>query len=347
MSGGVDSSVAAALLKEEGRDVVGVGLRLTDSPPSESFHRGCCAPRDLADARAVASKLDIPFYVLDVRESFRETVIDNFIGEYARGRTPVPCIACNQVVKFDYLAGRAKGFGAEQLATGHYARVVEVDGHLTLARSADRAKDQTYFLFGMSQDQLTHTLFPLGEYEKQRTREIARGLGLPTADKPESQEICFVPENDYRLFLEAEAPGIDRPGEIVDREGNRLGGHPGVTHFTVGQRRGLGLGGGEPRYVVGLDADTATVVVGERCDLECESFRAERLRWSIPFDSAEKRLSVQVRSHQRAVPCRVVPMEDGVAEVFPEDPAALGAVPPGQAAVFYDDNIMHGGGWVA
>ena len=352
MSGGVDSSVAAALLKEEGRDVVGVGLRLTDLPPSESFHRGCCAPRDLADARAVASRLDIPFYVMDVRESFREAVIDNFIGEYARGRTPVPCIACNQVVKFDYLAERAKGFGAARLATGHYARVVEAGDRLTLARSADREKDQTYFLFGMSQAQLAHTLFPIGEYEKERTREVARGLDLSTADKPESQEVCFVPENDYRLFLEAEAPDIDRPGEIVDREGNRLGSHPGVSHFTVGQRRGLRLGGGEPRYVIGLEADTATVVVGERCELERESFRAERLRWSIPFDAPENRLSVQVRSRQRAVPCRVVLSDGGAAEVFPEDPAALGAVPPGQAAVFYDGDaahgdIMHGGGWVA
>ncbi|MBT5947012.1 MAG: tRNA 2-thiouridine(34) synthase MnmA, partial [Nitrospinaceae bacterium] len=258
MSGGVDSSVAAALLKEQGRDVVGVGLRLTDQPPSDSFHRGCCAPRDLADARAVATKLDIPFYVMDVRESFRETVIDNFIGEYARGRTPVPCIACNQVVKFDYLAERARGFGADSLATGHYARITEVDGHLTLARSADKEKDQTYFLFGMTQAQIAHTEFPLGDFEKKKTREIARSLGLHTADKPESQEICFVPENDYRLFLQAESPGVDRPGDIVDLEGNKVGSHPGVTNFTVGQRRGLGLGGKDPRFVVGLEAETAT-----------------------------------------------------------------------------------------
>ena len=347
MSGGVDSSVAAALLKEDGCDVVGVGLRLTDQPPSDSFHRGCCAPRDLADARAVAAKLDIPFYVMDVRESFRETVIDNFIGEYARGRTPVPCIACNQVVKFDYLAERARGFGADRLATGHYARIAEVDGRLTLARSADKEKDQTYFLFGMSQAQIAHTEFPLGDFEKEKTREIARRLDLHTADKPESQEICFVPENDYRLFLQAEAPGIDRPGDIVDLEGNRVGSHQGVTNFTVGQRRGLGLGGGDPRFVVGLEAETATVVVGERSALERESFRAEKVRWSIPFAGSEKRLSVQVRHRQKAVPSRVVPLGDDSVEVFPENPTALGAVPPGQAAVFYDGDILHGGGWVA
>ena len=347
MSGGVDSSVAAALLKEQGYEVVGVGLRLADRPKVESFHRGCCAPRDLADARAVASKLGIPFYVMDVRESFRRSVIDSFISEYASGRTPVPCIACNQVVKFDYLAERARGVGAECLATGHYARIVEASGRLALARSADREKDQTYFLFGMTQAQIAHTLFPLGDIEKKRTRAIARELGLPTADKPESQEICFVPEDDYRAFLRSEAPDIDRPGAIFDMAGHRLGSHPGVTHFTVGQRKGLRLGGGGAHNVVGLEADTATVVGGERSDRERESFLAERISWSIPVEGDEKRLSVQVRHRQRAVPCRVAPRDDGAAEVFPEDPAALGAVPPGQAAVFYDGDVLQGGGWVA
>jgi tRNA-specific 2-thiouridylase len=347
MSGGVDSSVAAALLVEEGHDVVGVGLRLTDSPPSASFHRGCCAPRDLADARAVAAKLDIPFYVLDVRESFRETVIENFIDEYARGRTPVPCVACNQVVKFDYLAEKARGFGAEKIATGHYAKLVTHEGRLTLARSADREKDQTYFLFGMSQAQLAHSTFPLGDFEKARTREVARGLGLAVADKPESQEICFVPEDDYRSFLKGERPDIDKPGDIVDPEGNRLGRHEGVTNFTVGQRRGLRLGGGEPRYVLELHPETATVVVGGRDGLERERFLAEKVRWSIPIPPEGMRLSVQVRHRQRAAACRVTPQADGFAEVRPDDPAALGAVPPGQAAVFYDGDILMGGGWVA
>jgi tRNA-specific 2-thiouridylase len=345
MSGGVDSSVAAALLVEEGREVVGVGLRLADAPPAGSFHRGCCAPRDLADARAVAQKLKIPFYVMDVRESFKKWVIDDFIKEYAGGRTPVPCIACNQVVKFDYLAERARGFGAGRLATGHYARTAEVGGRLTVVRSADKEKDQTYFLFGLTQDQLAGTLFPLGDFEKKRTREIARSLGLSTADKPESQEICFVPGDDYRAFLRAEAPGIDRPGPIVDLGGNRVGSHEGVTNFTVGQRRGLGLDGGPPRYVVGLESETATVVVGERSDLERESFRAERVRWSIPPEGVS--LSVQVRHRQRAVPCRVTLLEGDAVEVRPEDPAALGAVPPGQAAVFYSGDILYGGGWVA
>ncbi len=347
MSGGVDSSVAAALLVEEGHEVVGVGLRLADQAPSASFHRGCCAPRDLADARAVAANLDIPFYVLDVRESFRETVIENFIEEYARGRTPVPCVACNQVVKFDYLAEKARGFGAEKVATGHYARLVEHKGRLTLARSADREKDQTYFLFGMSQAQLAHSAFPLGDFEKARTRKVARRLGLAVADKPESQEICFVPEDDYRSFLKGERPDIDRPGDIVDLEGTRLGRHEGVTNFTVGQRRGLRLGGGEPRYVLALHSDTATVVVGERSGLERESFRAERVTWSIPIPEEGARLSVQVRHRQRAAVCQVTPLPDGFAEVRPDEPAAIGAVPPGQAAVFYDGDLLMGGGWVA
>ena len=211
MSGGVDSSVAAALMVEQGYETIGVGLRLADRPEQESFHRGCCAPRDLADARAVAAQLDIPFYVMDVRESFKQSVIEDFISEYENGRTPVPCVKCNQVVKFDYLAGRAMAFGAEMLVTGHYARRVEVDGRLSVARSLDREKDQTYFLFGMTQEQLARTAFPLGEFTKEQTRGYARKLGLATAEKPESQEICFVPKDDYRAFLRARNPASTGP----------------------------------------------------------------------------------------------------------------------------------------
>ncbi len=346
MSGGVDSSVAAALLVERGYEAIGVGLRLADRPAQESFHRGCCAPRDLADARAVAAQLRIPFYVMDMRASFQESVIENFISEYERGRTPVPCVVCNQVVKFDYLAERARGFGVELLATGHYARRVEVAGRLSVARSEDREKDQTYFLFGMTQEQLARAMFPLGGFTKEQTREYARSLGLSTAEKPESQEICFVPKGDYRAFLKEEKPGTDRPGDIVDLEGNVLGRHGGVVNFTVGQRRGLDLGGGPPRYVVELKSNSAAVVVGEREALAREVFLVKDVCWSIPPESA-RRLEVQVRHRGRAAVCVVTPKDDRSAEVRPDAPACLGAVAPGQAAVFYSGDVLYGGGWVA
>ena len=348
MSGGVDSSIAAALLAEQGYEAIGVGLRLADRPAAESFHRGCCAPRDLADARAVADRLGIPFYVIDVREAFREEVIDRFISEYARGRTPNPCISCNQTVKFDLLASKARALGAARLATGHYARRVEAsEGRLTLARGADPEKDQTYFLFGMSQAQLALAMFPLGDFRKDETREMARRLGLPNADKPESQEICFIPDGDYRSYLRETAPDIHRPGKIRDLTRRALGEHAGVPGFTVGQRRGLDLPGKRPRYVVRLESETATVVVGGKESLARDRFRVENIRWSLPAPPEGRRLLVQVRHRQRPQPCRLIPLSRHITEVLPADPESLGAVAPGQAAVFYEGALLYGGGWVA
>ncbi|MED5578408.1 MAG: tRNA 2-thiouridine(34) synthase MnmA [Nitrospinota bacterium] len=347
MSGGVDSSVAAALLVEKNFDVIGIGLRLADHHNMVSSHRGCCAPRDLVDARSVASILKIPFYVMDVRESFRSSVIDKFVSEYSRGRTPVPCVDCNQVVKFDYLAKRAFGLEADFLATGHYAKSINHLGRNTLSRAVDKSKDQTYFLFGMTQSQLTRTMFPLSDLTKERTREVAHSYGLPNADKEESQEICFVPNDDYRSFLKEEGRDVDIPGEIVDLKGEVIGEHIGFRNYTVGQRKGLDVLGNEPKYVLQIIPDTHTLVVGNREELYEDCFRVENVHWSVPIKEHSQDLLVQVRHQQKPSPCSVSKLPNKIVEVKPEDPSSLGAISPGQAAVFYDGDILYGGGWIA
>ncbi len=346
MSGGVDSSVAAALLVEKDFDVVGIGLRLADHHNMKSSDRGCCAPRDLGDARAVASVLKIPFYVMDVRDSFRTSVIDKFVNEYNMGRTPVPCVSCNQVVKFDYLAKRALSLGADFLATGHYAKRVNHLGRQTLCRAADRLKDQTYFLFGMTQVQLSHTVFPLSDLTKEQAREVARSYGLPNAEKEESQEICFVPNDDYRSFLKEEGD-VDIPGEIVNSSGEVIGEHPGFRNYTVGQRKGLDVLGNEPKYVLEIIPDTHTLVVGNREELYEDCFEVENVHWSVPIKKSGDELLVQVRHQQKPARCVVSLLPDKVVEVRPKNPSSLGAISPGQAAVFYDDDILYGGGWIA
>ncbi|MBE17674.1 MAG: tRNA 2-thiouridine(34) synthase MnmA [Nitrospinae bacterium] len=346
MSGGVDSSVAAALLVEKDFDVIGIGLRLADHHNMESSHRGCCAPRDLADARSVASILNIPFYVMDVRDSFRTSVIDKFVNEYSLGRTPVPCVSCNQVVKFDYLAKRALSLGADFLATGHYAKRIDHFGRHTLSRAADKLKDQTYFLFGMTQLQLSHTLFPLSDITKEQTREIAHSYGLPNADKDESQEICFVPNDDYRTFLKEEGE-MDIPGQIINSTGEVIGEHSGFKNYTVGQRRGLDVMGNEPKYVLEIIPDTHTLVVGNREELYEESFEVEDVQWSVPIKESGHKLLVQVRHQQKPAMCSVSALSKNVIKVMPENPSSLGAISPGQAAVFYDGDILYGGGWIA
>jgi tRNA-uridine 2-sulfurtransferase len=346
MSGGVDSSVAAALLVESGAETIGVTMRL-----SESGSR-CCSLEDADDARRVAERLGIRFYVANYAEAFGREVVDQFADAYLAGRTPIPCVACNKSFKFDHLLERAKVFGASHVATGHYARIVHdpESGRARLFRSLNREKDQSYFLFPLSQEQLRRASFPIGEMSKEDVRERARGLGLVTADKPESQEICFVPDGDYAKVVERIRPNaVGRGGDIVDESGQVLGQHAGIHHFTVGQRHGLGISSDRRLYVLRLDPRAQKVVVGDAEDLDCRSARVEQVNWIAGF-APEKaiRARVQIRHRHRAALALVEPIEGEGARIHFEDPVR--AVAPGQAAVFYDaedDDEVLGGGWLA
>jgi len=344
MSGGVDSSVAAALLCEAGYDVVGVSMLLTDDPAgSVRAGQGCCSLEDFRDARRVAERLGIAYYVWNLAEAFHARVMDVFTAEYLRGRTPSPCVLCNHELKFDELWRRAGALGIELVATGHYARsACGADGRHRLLRARDTAKDQSYFLFGLSQGQLARSRFPLGELTKSDVRAVARRLGLGVADKPESQEICFVPNRDYAGFVERRAPaGALRPGAIVDADGRTLATHAGVHRFTIGQRRGLGLGGGTARYVTGIDAASGSVRIGVKADLASRGLLAERVHWiARPADRA----SVRIRHRHEPVPARLIERCGNVVEVWFDEPVS--AVTPGQAAVFYRGDEVLGGGWI-
>ena len=346
MSGGVDSAVAAALLCEQGYDVVGVSMLLASQGADHvSDRQGCCSLEDFHDARQVATRLGIPYYVWNLREAFRERVTDIFKAEYLRGRTPNPCLLCNRDLKFDELWRRAGALGATHVATGHYARIAggPPDGPFRLLQARDAGKDQSYFLFSLTQEQLAHTLFPLGDLPKRDVRRIARDLGLAVADKPESQEICFVPGRDYAGFIEREtAPAERQPGPVVDADGSTLATHAGVHRFTIGQRRGLGLGGGPPRYVTRIDATTGTVEVGPRSALLHAGLVAEEVHWlSTPVEEVRVRL----RHRHHPVPARVTALTGGQVEVRFAEPELQ--VTPGQAAVFYRDDEVVGGGWIA
>lgn len=355
MSGGVDSSVVAAKLSREGYDVVGVTLQLYDHGAALAKKGACCAGIDIQDARRVAEEMGFPHYVLDYESRFREAVIEEFADQYLAGATPIPCVRCNQTVKFRDLLETAKDLDADCLATGHYIQRFEGAAGAELHRAADAARDQSYFLFATTQEQLDFLRFPLGHLEsKAETRALAAEFGLQVADKPDSQDICFVPQGRYADVIEKLRPGAAEPGEIVHLDGRVLGEHPGVIHFTIGQRRGIGIGGdvagGDPLYVVKLDADAKRVIVGPREALAIRAVPVKEINWIGDGDFADApeggwEVTVKVRSTRPPTPARVKPDGDGaIVELMnPEE-----GVAPGQACVFYapEGTRILGGGWI-
>jgi len=349
MSGGVDSSVTAALLLEQGYDVVGISMQLWDYSKSgmeagEQFGT-CCSIDDIHDARRVAEQLQIPFYVVNFEEEFQRLVIDDFVAEYFLGRTPNPCVRCNQWLKFALLLKKGRELEAEYLATGHYARIrVDAAGCYQLLKGLDPGKDQSYFLFTMTQEQLAHTLFPLGGMTKPEVRRLAAKFKLRVAEKDESQEICFVPDGNYVRFLEGARGTGHLSGRIVDRTGKVLGAHQGTYRYTVGQRRGLGIAHSEPLYVIGVDAGKQEVVVGTRDELNSAGLWASAVHWiGAPPDSPFE-ASCKIRYRHQPVDCRVYPLPDNRVEVRFNEPEK--AVTPGQAVVFYAGEVVLGGGWI-
>lgn len=354
MSGGVDSALTAVLLRRAGYQCLGIHMRTHSlaaepaSQPGRKFQT-CCSPEDACDARQVAGHEEFPFYVLDLEREFHDAVIRPFIEDYLNGRTPNPCVLCNNHLKLGVLLEKAAIWQCEYVATGHYARVVEnpETGRMELRRPADRAKDQTYYLFGLRQEQLRRLVCPLGELEKPEVRRLARELDIPVHDKPDSQEICFVPQNDYRAFLRSRVPAEAlRPGDIVTSQGQVVGRHEGVAFYTIGQRRGLGIAHSEPLYVIDLLAEENLVVVGPQQQTLNPGLLCERTNW-IAIEEPQEPMEVQaqIRYRHTPAPATLVPLGKGSFEVRFHTPQR--AVTPGQAVVFYEDDRVLGGGWIA
>lgn len=342
MSGGVDSSVSAALLQEQGYEVIGATMQIWPDSKKETSN-GCCSLTAVDDARRVANKLGIPYYVLNFKEVFDKKVIQYFIAEYRRGRTPNPCVMCNKYIKFAELLDRALAMDFDYIATGHYARIQEQNGRFLLQKSASKTKDQTYMLYNLTQKQLARTLFPLAAFDKDQVRAKAKALGLTVASKPDSQEICFVEDNDYAKFIQEHTDSDMLPGDFVDTKGNILGQHRGLYHYTVGQRKGLGLATGHPLYVLDLDIEHNRVVVGDASELLADTFTAVDLNW-IVFDQLTKKMDVQakIRYGSKEVPAEISALDSKRVLVHLLQPQR--AITPGQSVVFYQNETVVGGG---
>lgn len=346
MSGGVDSSVAAYLLKKQGYEVIGLFMRTGvhgDDDDAPARKRGCCSALDAGDARRVADRLDIPFHALDFEEDFGR-IMDYFVDEYASGRTPNPCVVCNTWLKFGKLWSYGRQLEADFVATGHYAQMVDADGGRQLHRAADAAKDQSYVLFGLGRDLLPRLLFPIGGFCKEEVRGIAREARLGIADKPDSVEICFVPGNDHARFIKKRRPELATAGSIVDKAGNMLAAHEGIENFTIGQRKGLGFGSAGRRYVLDIIPETHEVVIGEKEDLLSSALVASRVNWLIEPPAESVSCHAKIRYRHTPSPAVVTPTPDGGARVTFDEPQC--AITPGQAVVFYEGDRVLGGGWI-
>ncbi|NTU56286.1 MAG: tRNA 2-thiouridine(34) synthase MnmA [Anaerolineales bacterium] len=343
MSGGVDSSVAAALLKEQGYEVIGMMMRLWSEPGKEESNR-CCTPDSMAQARRVAAILDIPFYVIDAKDVFRETVVEYFLEGYTRGETPNPCLICNRKIRWTFLLDHALALGADFMATGHYVRLRStVHGQIELLRAVDRSKDQSYVLHVLGQDKLKHALFPVGDYTKPEIRQIAERHGLPTASRKDSQDLCFLAGEDYRNFLQRNAVEILKPGEIVTRDGKSLGGHTGLANYTIGQRKGLGVASPVPLYVITKDAVRNALVVGTLDELGSAELTARDVNWvSGEVPTEPFRAEVKIRYTAKEAEALVTPIEGNQVQVRFDAPQR--DITAGQAAVFYQGDVLIGGG---